>query len=180
MRSAVERQLAIRGLTLSPKTEPLPPMDESAFREWLTSKRGAALGASGVYEGPPSTDALNVVDPLVDAGDIDRGDSLQILHSARLENPLTTTAEVRAAIQTARLAHDLRHGDRSKAAQHIWRCILRPEAGAGPATPDEAARVFAKTWDETGDQPLFARGGGRGSEPRPIADLFAWLAACRT
>ena len=168
MRSAVERQLATRGLTLSPKTAPLPPMDKSAFREWLTSERGAALGASGIYEGPPSTDAFIVTDPLLDAGNINRGDSLQILHSAGLENPLVSAAEVRAAIQTARLARDLRHGDRAKAAQHIWRCVLKPEAGGGPATPDEAARRFAEIWDKTGDQSLLATGRGEGSEPRRL------------
>ena len=175
MRSAVERHLAELGLTLSPKTEPLPPMDEPTFREWLTSERGAALGASGIYEGPPSTDALNALDPLIDAGDIDRGDSLQILHSPRLEDPLTSASEVMAAIQTARLAHDLRHGDRAKAAQHIWRCVLKPNSGPRPTSSAEATNSFAKLWDETGGQLPFLGGHGRDSEPRPIADLLAWL-----
>jgi DNA primase catalytic core len=173
MRSAVESQLTALGLTLSPKTEPLPPMDQPSFREWLTSERGVALGVSRIDEGPPSTDSLSVLDPLIDAGDVDRGDSLQILHSIKLENPTTSATEVANAVQTARLAHDLRHGDRVKAAQHIWRCVLRPAAGESPASPNEAASSFLKIWDETGGK--LPRYPGRESEPRPTADLLAWL-----
>ena len=173
MRSTVERQLGALGLTLSPKTEPLPPMDEPAFREWLTSERGATLGASGIYEGPPSTDSLNALDPLIDAGDVERGDSLQILHSVRLEDPVTNAVEVAAAVQTARLAHDLRHGDRAKAAQHIWRCVLKPDDGKDPETPAEAVTRFARIWDRTDGQ--FAGSQQREPASRPTADLLAWL-----
>jgi DNA primase catalytic core len=175
MRSSVERQLTALGLTLSPKTEPLPPMDATSFREWLTSERGAALGASGIFAGPPSTDSFNILDPLVDAGDIERGDSLQILYSPRLENPITTAAEVIAAIRTARLAHDLRHGDRAKAAQHVWRCVLKPDDGPKPTSPEEATKTFMEIWDKTGSQLSFLGGHGQGPDQRPTADLLSWL-----
>jgi len=175
MRAAVEQGLAALGLTLSPKTEPLPPMDELSLREWLTSERGAGLGASVAYDGPPSTEVLGILDPLAEAGDVDRGDSLQILHSAWLENPRLASGEVVGAVRTARRAFDLRHGDRAKAAQHLWRCVLKPEAGSAPATAAEAAQSFAALWDSSSNPPAAGKKDERASHGRAIADLLAWL-----
>ena len=62
-----------------------------------------------------------------------------------------------------------------KVAQHIWRCVLKPATGPSPTTHTEAARDFARIWDETSNQPTLPRGHSRGSKQRPIFELLAWL-----
>lgn len=77
LRILVQNQLAQRGLELSKKTEPLPPMTRAEVRQWLTDRRGG-LGVSGPFAGPPANWALAALGPLAGAGDFDRSDSLSM------------------------------------------------------------------------------------------------------
>jgi hypothetical protein len=123
LRILVQNQLAQRGLELSKKTEPLPPMTRVQVRRWLTDRRGG-LGLSGPFAGPPVNWALANLDPLADAGDFDRSDALSLLHDPRLDNPATSPVEVRRAVEMAMTADDLRFGELTAAARLLWRVTL--------------------------------------------------------
>ena len=143
LRSAIEKELSLVGMELNPKTDPLPVMNESDVREWLTDRRGAGLGVSGPFDGPPVSAPLALVEPLAEAGDIDRSDSLLILYDPRLEEDLEPD-ELQDAIFTVRRTKDLRHGEQVACARHLWRCVLNKNPDA---TPERILREMISLWE---------------------------------
>ena len=150
----IEAELRKAGLTLSPKTEPLPPMNGRDLRAWLMDKRGLGLQASGLFAAPPAEIPLAIVNPLADAGEVDRKDALALLHDSRMDEPTTTADEVCDRVMVALQATDLRHGDLVAAAKRLWRCIAQSEKCAGPA---EAAKEMEGLWHKVGGP--YAPGG---------------------
>lgn len=122
MKSLVSESLTHIGLELSQKTIPLPPMSREEISGWLTDRRGG-LGVSGPFAGPQDTPPILHIDPLVDAGEIDRSDSLSILHNSTLDDPQTPVEEILESVATALLADELRHGDYGVAAMRVWSTI---------------------------------------------------------
>ncbi len=178
MRAAIEEQLARIGLDLSPKIGPLPAMTEGQLRDWLTDKRGAALGASGPFAGPPANEPLGICEPLGDAGEIDRGKSLLLLHDSRLDPPDTNAYLLLEAVSNARRSVDLRHGDLSKAAALLWRAALTISEDPDPnGSPRHVAQRFEKLWNHTspcsGDSGESYGDGGRAGNT--FLNLLFWL-----
>ncbi|MGE3311247.1 MAG: CHC2 zinc finger domain-containing protein, partial [Limisphaerales bacterium] len=172
LRTAIEQQLALIGMELSPKTDPLPVMDEAEVRNWLTERRGAGLGVSGPFDGPPANSPLSLLEPLADAGETDRSDSLRVLHDPRLEDPDTPQEELESAIETVLAAPDLRHGDNASVARHLWRGIIQ-EAGEAELVPADAANKFKEIWKTR--KPPQRRSDEVSSQDFAVADLLAWL-----
>lgn len=131
LRSAIEKELSLIGMELNPKTDPLPVMNESDVREWLTDRRGAGLGVSGPFDGPPVSVPLAWVEPLSEAGDMDRSEALLILYDPRLEEDLDPD-ELEDVILSIRRTKDLRHGEKVSCARHLWRCVLNKNLSATP------------------------------------------------
>jgi DNA primase catalytic core len=172
LRTAIEQQLALLGMELNPKTEPLPVMDEAEVREWLTDRRGAALGISGPFEGPPGNSPLSLLEPLSDVGETDRSDSLRILHDPRLDDPETSIDELESAMEVVLAAPDLRHGDKASAARHLWRCVIQERKGS---LNDVAGVVtaFMARWPKT-KRPI-EDGEASSIEELSISELLAAL-----
>jgi DNA primase catalytic core len=126
LKNTVSDHLARLGLELNQKTEPFPPMSKSEVVGWLTDRRGG-LGVSGPFAGPLDTPPILHLDPLIDAGEIDRSDSLAILHNSTLDNPITEIDEILESVKTALLADELRHGDYCLAAMRVWACVCRDQ-----------------------------------------------------
>jgi DNA primase catalytic core len=124
LKNVVTDNLARLGLELNQKTEPFPPMSKSEVAGWLTDRRGG-LGVSGPFAGPLDTPPILHLDPLIDTGEIDRSDSLAILHNSTLDNPATEIDEILESVKTALLANELRHGDYCLAAMRVWACVCR-------------------------------------------------------
>jgi hypothetical protein len=170
LRALVEKELALLGMELNPKTDALPVMNEAEVREWLTDRRGAGLGVSGPFDGPPVNAPLALLDPLADAGETDRSDSLLILYDPRLDDPDISPDELENAISTVRSASDLRHGEQVSSARHLWRCVL---ARDDSATPETAAVAMIKLWQQ--DKPSTLDGDESSSDDRIVSDLLALL-----
>jgi DNA primase catalytic core len=173
MRMAIEQELGKLGLELSPKTEPLPVMNGGQVRNWLTERRGAGLGVSGPFAGPPVNEPLAALEPLVGAEQIDRDDSLLILHDPRLDDPDTPISEIETAILAARQASELRHGDESLAARHLWRCVL-DSSGEAHLDVSSAAKEFEGVWNRVN----VSRSGVSSDDPKDgtrVKTLLAWL-----
>lgn len=180
LRAAIEKELSLLGMELNPKTDPMPVMNEADVREWLTDRRGAGLGVSGPFDGPPVNAPLALLEPLIDAGETDRGDSLLILYDPRLDDPDLDYQELEDAIFVVRQAKDLRHGEQVACARHLWRCVLKrnPEA-----TSDTAATEMVNIWRQ--DQPTWLdpdEGAGASQEKpdperdnRMVSDLLALI-----
>jgi DNA primase catalytic core len=170
LRGSVEKQLALLGMELNPKTDALPVMNEADVREWLTDRRGAGLGVSGPFDGPPVNAPLALLDPLADAGETDRSDSLLILYDPRLEDPDMSLDELENAISTVRSASDLRHGEQVASARHLWRCVLARDENI---TPETAALVMMELWKR--DTPPFLDDDESSNDDLIVSDLLAWL-----
>ncbi len=157
LRALIEDNLSRLGLELSSKTEPLPPMRRDEVREWLTDSRGG-LGVSGPFAGPPINEPLITLEPLADAGDLDRTSALTLLHDARMTDPDTPLNFVLRAVKTARLAANLRFSELIKAARILWSRVLDIDEDAGmrslntEPTPYAVAESFKKRWKETGSE----------------------------
>lgn len=172
LRTAIEQQLALVGMELNPKTDPLPVMDEAGVRKWLTDRRGAGLGVSGPFDGPPANTPLSLLEPLADAGETDRSDSLHILHDPRLDDPDTSPEELESAVEVILAAPELRHGDKVSAARHLWRSVIQA-AGEAVLAPADAADTFIKLWSPK-ESPRREREESSRKDSA-VADLLAWL-----
>lgn len=161
LRAAIEKELSLVGMELNPKTDPLPVMDEAQVREWLTDRRGAGLGISGPFEGPPVVAPPALLEPLADAGETDRSDSLLTLYDPRLEDPGLPTSDLEDAIFVVRGAKDLRHGEQVACARHLWRCVLRRNPDI---TSDAAVREMITLWGN--DQPSWADAAEAKRQPK--------------
>jgi hypothetical protein len=82
LRRKIEAHLQIKGLSLNRKNHTPPPMTRSEAREWLTDNR-AGFGFSGPLAEMPVTESM---DPLADAGDINRRTALGLLYDPELDD----------------------------------------------------------------------------------------------
>jgi hypothetical protein len=170
LRAEIEKELALLGMELSPKTDSLPVMDQAEVREWLTDRRGAGLGVSGPFEGPPVNVPLALLEPLAHAGETDRSDSLLILYDPRLDDPELPTEELEDAIFAVRSTTGLRHGEQVAAARRLWRCVLTK---LDDETPNAAAKTMAYLWDQS--EPPWRVGDEPHQEHKSFLGLLAWL-----
>jgi DNA primase catalytic core len=122
LKNTVSDNLARLGLELNQKTKPYPPMSKNEVVGWLTDRRGG-LGVSGPFAGTLNTSPILHLDPLIDAGEIDRSDSLEILHNSTLDDPSLAINKIIESVKTAILADELRHGDYCMAAMRVWACV---------------------------------------------------------
>ena len=170
LRLAIEKELAVLGMELSPKTDSLPVMDQTEVREWLTNSRGAGLGVSGPFEGPPANVPFGLLEPLAHAGETDRSDVLLILHDPRLDDPDTKPEELEDAVSAISGTKGLRHGDLIAIARRLWRSVL---ARIEKDQSLDSAYLIAKLWNEF----ELSRQFGEDSEieQKEVAPLLAWL-----
>lgn len=117
LRRTVETTLANMGLRLNRKHTSPPLMTKEAARAWLNDGRGAGLGFSGPLADLPTIDAL---DPLGDAGDIDRRTVLGLLFDPVLDDLTAPRHEVLNIICTALSAAGIKYNDRINALRRLW------------------------------------------------------------
>ena len=173
MRSLVESRLAQLGLELNKKAEPLPPMTPSEVRKWLTNRKGG-LRPSGPFGGPPVNQPLGVLEPLADAGHLDRSDALSLLYDERFGTPSTPLDEVKRSVRLARRADELRHNDLVTAASRLWRCAIEPTTSEIADPCSWVVNQFVTLWKETSPQP--ARGLKHADSDNALAStVFIWL-----
>ena len=131
LRRKVESLIALKGLSLNRKNVTPPPMTRAQARGWITDNR-AGFGFSGPLADLPTTEAM---DPLADAGEIDRRTALGLLFDPDLDNPGNAEIGV-AKISIALTAADIRFNDRANAYRRLW-CFasdrLTDTSGAGLA-----------------------------------------------
>jgi DNA primase catalytic core len=178
LQSLVERHLGYMGLELNGKNEPLPPMDEDTFRDWLTAKRGAGLTVSGETGTTLGCEPLEVLAGLADAGHIERKDCLAILYNRNLDHPDTLPMEVIEAVRIARRSPEIRYGDEVSAAAYLWRCAADPATAITgvKAAVDEMSQLWQKTADPAGEH--LATQDETESEPfQQVVSLLIWLEA---
>lgn len=116
LRRVIETNLAKLNLRLNRKSVPPPPMTKAAARSWLTDSRGAGFNFSGPLADLPTTDAM---DPLGDAGDIDRRTVLGLLFDKTLDD-LGRREEALAVIRRALGSSNLRFNDRANTYRRLW------------------------------------------------------------
>jgi DNA primase catalytic core len=121
LRRKIETFLKNVGLALNRKNTTPPPMSRAEARSWLTDNR-AGFGFSGPFSELPTTDAM---DPLADAGEIDRKSALGLLYDPELDDPENGRRGLNK-IRLALSAPDIRFGDRANAFKRLW-CIAASE-----------------------------------------------------
>lgn len=127
LRRKIEAWLSLKGLSLNRKNTTPAPMTRAEGRAWVTDNR-AGFGFSGPLADLPTTEAM---DPLADAGEIDRKTALGLLYDPELDDPANAETSLRK-LALALSAPDIRFSDRANAYRRIW-CLAasRPEATDG-------------------------------------------------
>ena len=115
LRRKIEAKLAVLGLSLNRKNPTPPPMTREEARAWITDNR-SGFGFSGPLADLPSTDAM---DPLAEAGEINRQAALGLLHDPELDDPANLDRSLEK-IEAALRAPDLRFNDRANAYRRVW------------------------------------------------------------
>ncbi|GAA0386379.1 hypothetical protein GCM10009093_11550 [Brevundimonas terrae] len=115
LRRKIEAHLATLGLSLNRKNATPPPMTREEARAWITDNR-AGFGFSGPLADLPTTEAM---DPLAEAGDIDRKTALGLLYDPELDDPANSERTI-SRIGWALQAPDLRFNDRASAYRRLW------------------------------------------------------------
>lgn len=115
LRRKIETHLQLRGLSLNRKNPTPPLMTRDEAREWLTDSR-MGFGFSGPLADMPVTDSM---DPLADAGDIDRRTALGLLFDPELDD-LRHPERIYERLERAFRADEVRFGDRANAYRRIW------------------------------------------------------------
>ncbi len=133
LRRKVEAHLATLGLTLNRKNATPPPMTRSQARAWITDNR-AGFGFSGPLADLPTTDAM---DPLAEAGEINRKTALGLIFDPDLDNPENLDRSL-DRIALALRAPDLRFNDRASAYRRLW-IFAANTAATSKAAPLAAA-----------------------------------------
>ena len=133
LRRKIETHLQLRGLSLNRKNPTPPLMTREEAREWLTDSR-MGFGFSGPLADMPVTDTM---DPLADAGDIDRRTALGLLFDPELDD-LRRPEQIYERLERAFRAAEVRFGDRANAYRRLW-LIAAGQEHLGPA---EIARSF--------------------------------------
>ena len=136
LRRKVEAHLQIKGLSLNRKNPTPPPMTRAEARAWLTDNR-AGFGFSGPLAEMPVTESM---DPLADAGDINRRTALGLLYDPELDDVRNVDLIIQR-IGLALRAVEVRFSDRANAYRRLWQ-IAAIKANDGDA--DEVANTF---WD---------------------------------
>ncbi|RKF22623.1 hypothetical protein D6851_05240 [Altericroceibacterium spongiae] len=133
LRRKIETHLQLRGLSLNRKNPTPPLMTREEAREWLTDSR-MGFGFSGPLADMPVTDTM---DPLADAGDIDRRTALGLLFDPELDD-LRRPERIYERLERAFRAAEVRFGDRANAYRRLW-LIAAGQDDVGAA---EIARLF--------------------------------------
>lgn len=132
-RRKIENHLQLRGLSLNRKNPTPPLMTREEAREWLTDSR-MGFGFSGPLADMPVTDTM---DPLADAGDIDRRTALGLLFDPELDD-LRRPERIYQRLEVAFRATEVRFGDRANAYRRLWLIA----AGKENPDPSEIASSF--------------------------------------
>ncbi len=133
LRRKIETHLQLRGLSLNRKNATPPLMTRQEAREWLTDSR-MGFGFSGPLADMPVTDTM---DPLADAGDIDRRTALGLLFDPELDD-LRRPERIQERLERAFRADEVRFSDRANAYRRLWLIA----AGENHLGPTEIARSF--------------------------------------
>lgn len=133
LRRKIETHLQLRGLSLNRKNPTPPLMTREQAREWLTDSR-MGFGFSGPLADMPVTDSM---DPLADAGDIDRRTALGLLFDPELDD-LRRPERICERLERAFRASEVRFGDRANAYRRLWLIA----AGQGEIHAAEIVRSF--------------------------------------
>jgi len=115
LRRKIETHLQLRGLSLNRKNPTPPLMTREEAREWLTDSR-MGFGFSGPLADMPITETM---DPLADAGDIDRRTALGLLFDPELDD-LRRPERIYERLERAFRATEVRFGDRANAYRRLW------------------------------------------------------------
>lgn len=121
LRRKIEARIASKGLSLNRKNVIPPPMTRAEARAWVTDNR-SGFGFSGPLADLPE---INAMDPLADAGEIDRKTALGLIFDPELDN-LENRENILAKISLALRAEDIRFNDRANAFRRIW-CLAAYE-----------------------------------------------------
>lgn len=132
-RRKIETHLQQRGLSLNRKNPTPALMTREEARAWLTDSR-MGFGFSGPLADMPVTDEM---DPLADAGDIDRRTALGLLFDPELDD-LRHPGRIAERIERAFHATEVRFGDRANAYRRLWLIA----AGLQDAEPADLVHVF--------------------------------------
>jgi len=132
LRRKIETHLQLRGLSLNRKNPTPPRMTREEAREWLTDSR-MGFGFSGPLADMPITDTM---DPLADAGDIDRRTALGLLFDPELDD-LRKADRIISRVERAFHAPEIRFGDRANAYRRLW--LLAAQDGP---TAEDIANTF--------------------------------------
>ncbi|NTF82459.1 CHC2 zinc finger domain-containing protein [Rhizobium rhizogenes] len=138
LRRKIEARIASKGLSLNRKNVIPAPMTRSEARDWITDNR-SGFGFSGPLADLPQTDAM---DPLADAGEIDRKTALGLIYDPDLDN-LDAGPAALSKIAVALRAPDIRFGDRANAYRRLW-CLAADETKEDSSTATLAERYFQK------------------------------------
>ena len=141
LRRKVESHIALKGLSLNRKNVTPPPMTRAQARGWITDNR-AGFGFSGPLSDLPTTEAM---DPLADAGEIDRRTALGLLFDPDLDNPGNADVGV-TKISIALSATDIRFNDRANAYRRLW-CFASDKLtdASGESLATSFANLLART-----------------------------------
>ncbi|WP_439616421.1 CHC2 zinc finger domain-containing protein [Shinella sp.] len=121
LRRKIEARVNSKGLSLNRKNVVPPPMTRSEARAWVTDNR-SGFGFSGPLADLPE---INAMDPLADAGEVDRKTALGLIFDPELDN-LNNPDNIIQKIALALRAEDIRFSDRANAFRRLW-CLAAYE-----------------------------------------------------
>jgi CHC2 zinc finger/Reverse transcriptase (RNA-dependent DNA polymerase) len=140
LRRKVEANLSAQGLSLNRKNTTPPPMTRGEARAWITDNR-AGFGFSGPLSDLPTTDSM---DPLADAGEIDRRTALGMIFDPELDDPNKADQALKR-IALALGAEDIRFNDRASAFRRLW---IFAAADDHTSTGEGLAEAFGRRLSE--------------------------------
>ncbi|WP_248308901.1 reverse transcriptase domain-containing protein [Devosia sp. MC532] len=137
LRRKIESHLQVRGLSLNRKNATPPLMTRAQARAWLTDNR-SGFGFSGPLSEMPVTAEM---DPLADAGDIDRRTALGLLFDPLLDD-LRQPKAILQQLDLALSANEVRFSDRANAYRRYWQ-LAATNGGDANSIADEFVKFLS-------------------------------------
>lgn len=149
LRAIIQNELSRVGLELSPKVEPLPPMNAVQVQNWLTSNRGL-INIYGGIQTPPI-----VGQPIGDDGCLDRRSALVRLHDPELRSPSTGEKTLKDVIHGVLTCPEVRFSDQCHTAELVWRLVAEDikTNQISVTAPDQIIQRYSQLWTRSSKDP---------------------------
>jgi hypothetical protein len=140
-----------KGLTLSPKTDPLDPQPVTQLREWLMENRGMGGRPSGPWE-PSMLQSSNSLLRSIWVQMIDRKEALALLHDNDIDRGGFKKDEIKHILETVcQKSEEIRYRDYRLISKRLWQTVCDEFNKEDPL--DKIIKKYKEEWDNLVKQP---------------------------